>query len=372
MIEIFYDVLALEFVENIDDTTFALAKRGFFGKSLLMATNEKYNLQIAGMRGSVVLGGSTASVVNERRLSFSGMIASNNRVNHIVRILYFLNAAIILIGLGYITQNQRTGHYRPNAIKVLFDEVIWENANVLLDDGSIEQRLLIYSYFNGVYRGELLMYRCCACVFSFRVLTKYVNIMVHKEDGTYNGYPRYVEQLKNDGTAFGPSSRHNNIYFGPSSRPGAELVFCHDIGRWVFMHRDILTSPDGKDENECSWLWRSAQTDGYDILSTSDGAWEAWVGKVEPLVQVSITSVECSDESDCNYHGKCVKSGNGISKAWMYGKCVCEDSWIGYSCEHELPCPSLASEKAHDVYGKKKTKYMSCCFDIILCDLICA
>ena len=64
-----------------------------------MATNQKCNLQIAGMRRSVVLGGSTASVVNERRLSFSGMIASNNRVNHIVRSIYFLNALIILVGL---------------------------------------------------------------------------------------------------------------------------------------------------------------------------------------------------------------------------------------------------------------------------------
>ena len=122
-----------------------------------MATNKKCNLQIAGMRRSVVLGGSTASVVNERRLSFSGMIASNNRVNHIVRSIYFLNALIILVGLGYITQNQRMGRYCPSAIKILFDEVIWEDANVLLDDGSIEQRLLIYSYFNGIYRGEILV-----------------------------------------------------------------------------------------------------------------------------------------------------------------------------------------------------------------------
>ena len=110
------------------------AKRGFFGRQMLMATNQKCNLQIAGMRRSVVLGGSTASVVNERRLSFSGMIASNNRVNHIVRSIYFLNALIILVGLGYITQNQRMGRYRPSAIKILFDEVILEDANVLLDE----------------------------------------------------------------------------------------------------------------------------------------------------------------------------------------------------------------------------------------------
>ena len=155
------------------------------------------------------------------------------------------------------------------------------------------------------------------------------------EDGTHDGYPRYVETSKNGG-----------IPFGPSSRPGAELIYCHDIGSWVFMHQDILTSPDGKDENECSWLWRSFQTDDYDILSTSEGAWEAWVGKVQPLVQISITSLECSEESDCNYHGSCVNS-----------MCVCNDSWIGFYCEHQLPCPSLASEKAHDVFGKNRVVY---------------
>ena len=43
-----------------------------------MATNQKCNLQIAGMRRSVVLGGSTASVVNERRLSFSDCIQQSS------------------------------------------------------------------------------------------------------------------------------------------------------------------------------------------------------------------------------------------------------------------------------------------------------
>ena len=54
VIEIFYDVLALEFVENIDDTTFALAKRGFFGRRLLFATNQKHTLQMSEMRRSAL------------------------------------------------------------------------------------------------------------------------------------------------------------------------------------------------------------------------------------------------------------------------------------------------------------------------------
>ena len=138
---------------------------------------------MAGMRRSVIFRGSVTSV-NERRLSFSGLIASNNRVNHFVRFIYFLNAAIILVGLGYITEAQKSGKYRARLINVIFDEVIWENAYVQLGDRT-EQRLLVYSYFNGVY----------------------------KEDGTWGGYPRYVEQNKADALdavtvqlGFGPMS----------------------------------------------------------------------------------------------------------------------------------------------------------------------
>ena len=109
VIEIFYDVLALEFVENIDDTTFALAKRGFFGRSLLFATNQKYTLQMPGMRRSLAhgigrnrVGALDGQVPSDWRLSSSGLIASKNRVNFLVKVIYFLNAIIIFVGLGYI------------------------------------------------------------------------------------------------------------------------------------------------------------------------------------------------------------------------------------------------------------------------------
>ena len=108
VIEIFYDVLALEFVENIDDTTFALAKRGFFGRRMLFATNKKHTLQMSEMRNSLALGTGRnrgaldGQVQSDRRLSYSGLIASKSRVNFLVKVVYFLNAIIIFVGLGYI------------------------------------------------------------------------------------------------------------------------------------------------------------------------------------------------------------------------------------------------------------------------------
>jgi len=295
VIQIFYDLLALEFVENIDDISYALAKRGFFGRSMLIATNESYNLEVQPSPHREMRRASTASI-NERRLTFSGLIASNNRVNHIVRSVYFLNATILLVGLSILTVSQKNGLYRCNAINVLFDEEIWEHAYVRLPDDSIEERLLIYSYFNGIYQ----------------------------EEGYHDGYPRYIEQNKNDGTKFGSSVR------------GAEIIYCDEIGSWVFMHPEILTSPYGEEENECGWLWRSHETKDYDLLSTTDGGWEAWTGEVKPLAFVSISCTECSERSDCNYHGHC-----GEDK-----KCTCYESHFGDSCEFELPCQSLATEKA--------------------------
>ena len=124
----------------------------------------------------------------------------------------------------------------------------------------------------------------------------------------------------------------------------AEIVYCADIGSWVFRHSDIYTAPIDKVQNECGWLWKSPQTDNYDILTSTDGTWKTWVGEVKPLTQVSITCNQCLENSDCNYHGTC-----GEDK-----ECVCSDSHFGESCEFEFPCASLASEKSHTLGKNNK------------------
>lgn len=319
VIEIFYDVLALEFVENIDDTTFALCKRGFFGRRMLFATNQKRTLQMAEMRESFIARGAggnrdrgtlDSQVQADRRLSYSGLIAGKSRTNLIVKAVYFLNAIFMLGGLGYMSKTQHDGKFRARSIRIIFDEEIWEKANVFIS-GDIFQRLLIYSYFNGVY----------------------------EEDGLYGGYPRYVERSKNQ---IGMSLNENadDTFFGPdNSIPGAEIVYCQDVNSWVFRHPNIITSANGEEGNECQWLWKSSETDLYDILSTNEGVWHAWVGsngKVKPHVTFSVTSNECSERSDCNYHGQCIQN-----------HCNCDIGYFGEACQFNWPCDTLATEKAH-------------------------
>ena len=164
------------------------------------------------------------------------------------------------------------------------------------------------------------------------------------EDGSNDGYPRYVERNKNNGSKF-------------VNRKGAEIKYCKEVGSWVFMHEDI--SPG---ENECSWLWKSQQTRDYDILSTSNGVWDAWAGahgEVKPMELVAITCNECSEKSDCNYHGSCEDQD-----------CSCDDLHFGVSCELEVPCQYLASEKAHKFGENECNTMLVCMFYLLACCLL--
>jgi hypothetical protein len=80
--------------------------------------------------------------------------------------MYFLNGIVLLAGLTYISVKQGHGGYRCKTITVSFNEEVWEGATVINKDGSIEERLLIYPYFNGVYKEE----GRCECIASISTI----------------------------------------------------------------------------------------------------------------------------------------------------------------------------------------------------------
>ena len=108
---------------------------------MLVATNQDYAIKLLGHQSAANL---------EQRLSLSGSMASKTWRNYIARIVYFLNATIVLLGLGFVAINQKNGSYRCNQVSIRFGEEIWENAAL---KGDTEKHLLIYSSFNGVYIG---------------------------------------------------------------------------------------------------------------------------------------------------------------------------------------------------------------------------
>lgn len=240
-----YTFTALEFVESIDDVVFELCKRGFFGHILKSATEHGCEL------------------VCKKSRDHTNFKAWMNRF---IRLIYFLNAGLMVAGLSILMVKQNNGEYRCKSFSVYFGDDSWEDAWVELDNGDMEKRLLVYAHFNGIYVGKMpllnkpllngftaslliihiarlsdfqkmghMMVRCYSVRFYF----------ILSEASLCYGYfflqgkPRYVEQNKEDGLPF-------------RSTIPAEIVYCEDAESWVFRHEKISTTLGGKgDEKVC-------------------------------------------------------------------------------------------------------------------------
>eukprot|EP00577_Skeletonema_sp_RCC1716_P005244 CAMPEP_0113387154 /NCGR_PEP_ID=MMETSP0013_2-20120614/8386_1 /TAXON_ID=2843 ORGANISM="Skeletonema costatum, Strain 1716" /NCGR_SAMPLE_ID=MMETSP0013_2 /ASSEMBLY_ACC=CAM_ASM_000158 /LENGTH=769 /DNA_ID=CAMNT_0000270033 /DNA_START=12 /DNA_END=2318 /DNA_ORIENTATION=+ /assembly_acc=CAM_ASM_000158 len=305
VLEIFFDVLALQFVENIDDVVFALCKRGFFGRKLRQASNKEHAFDPPGR--------------NTHRFSLW--------MTRFIRLVYCMNAALMLSGISILMVNQDSGKYRCKSKSIAFGDEVWEEAWVKLGTCNIdsdcgdgqqclesvesdcgdgqqcqksycyEQRLLIYSHFNGIY--------------------------VESDGDTHDGRPRYVEHNKEDGSPF-------------LETVPAEIIYCEDLEAWVFRHKNIRTSLDELEENECSWLLKSPQTESFDLIELGQSFWNVWLGQVEREYPIFVGCNDCYDNAGCNHHGKCNSEEQ---------RCECYDTHFGIHCEFERPCEVIRSEK---------------------------
>lgn len=258
VLEIFFDMIALEFIESIDDVIFELCRRGFFSRRLKVAANQKNVIQCSKSLGARRI----------RKLS-----------KRLVRAMYFSTAIVMLCGLSIITVKQSKGAYGCRSLLIDFGDGVWENAWVELDkkcsvdsdcnntnqkcyggdedeDGRCyEKRLLIYSHFNGYY----------------------------KQEGLREGRPRYVEMNKESGDLF-------------KSTIPAELTYCEDIESWVITHPKIRTSLDANEKNECNWLLRSDETEKFDLVElTKTENWFLWKGQIEKDYKIDVSCAEVSN-----------------------------------------------------------------------------
>ncbi|KAL7544692.1 hypothetical protein ACHAWF_008058 [Thalassiosira exigua] len=208
--------------------------------------------------------------------------------------LFFLNFVALIGGVVVVNQKQNNGNYRCKSVTVGFGESVWKRALVRNRDspGELFERTLVYSYFNGIYT----------------------------QNGTHNGYPRYTEQNKIDGSQF------------LKTLP-AEIVYCKEEERWVFTHPDIVKSDEAVAESECGWLFRSARTREYNLVDVPPD-WMAWTGIVSRASDFSMICNEVERETDCNYHGK----------PSVEALCECQDGFYGTHCEFESPCVYMGDE----------------------------
>jgi len=273
VLDIFFDVLALEFVESIDDVIFELCKRGFFGRVLRNACTRDHHITIFPSNENMTF----------KKWTF-----------RFIRFVYFLNASLMIIGLVVLTMKQDSGAFRCKSFSLAFGDDTWEESWVILDDGSMEKRLLVYSHFNGIYI----------------------------ENGTHDGKPKYSEQNKEDSSPFRATTP-------------AEIVYCQDIESWVFRHDKIRISNDENLENECNWLLISPETEDFDVIDVSIvSTWSLWKGQIAIGYSIAVSCTECNGVVDCNYHGQCNDQ-----------RCSCDDQHFGIHCEFSRPCDMLKSSK---------------------------
>ena len=128
VLDIFYDVIALQFLQQLDDICFALAKMDVFGKRMKRATTRKcFSVEYA-------------------KLPF----ARRKKLSVFVKALYMINLGILLVGMGVINVEQNRGDFYCAQLSMHVGDHIWEEAVVINNNFTIvEARMnLIFSYFN--------------------------------------------------------------------------------------------------------------------------------------------------------------------------------------------------------------------------------
>ena len=158
--------------------------------------------------------------------------------------MYFINLLALLGGMIYVTVRQQNGFYTCPEITAIMPDKLWENGIVRWPDGGIEEMVLNYPYFNGVYRQE----------------------------GFHDSRPVYVEMNKFNGEPFDTEAPDENTEV--IVELGAKFMYCKRLKAWVFTHDYIRKSRH--DDSDCPWLLRSMETHVYDIEDV-EGEWQIWV-----------------------------------------------------------------------------------------------
>ena len=190
VLEIFYNVLALEFISQLDDIAFALAKMDVLGKRMQRACTAR-------------LFGFGFKKVKFKKV---------RRANLCLKSVYFVNIAVFLVLMTAKTIGQQNGYYQCHEITVDLGDGVWEDPVIVRSVPGKEggNFTLVFSYFNGVY----------------------------EQDGTHSGRPVYTERRKYDNGPFDPS-----WWTAP-----AEIRYSNTGNFWVFTHPWIRKTVSAEDD----------------------------------------------------------------------------------------------------------------------------
>lgn len=306
VIEIFYDVLALQFIQQLDDIGFFLCKKDVLGKRLLRAArNPCFRKEFHEHAG----GGSRFRIHNT-----------------LLRMAFFINLAIFVAVMTFFSISQANGYYHSHSVTVIFGDEVWDDAILKWPESTATykeykknewpteiERALVFSFFNGVY--------AISDVAQFS-----------------EGRPIYLEQNKADRKPFDVEASGWHMEPYDPIQP-AEIRYCKD--RWIWTHRYIQkeTANDSNEREGCHWLARSPQTQGYDLRHSAGLKWELWTGIIVQS-ELGIIDNECATSDDCNLNGECID-----------GRCECNKdndgvTYLGEQCQTKLKdkCRVIVSE----------------------------
>lgn len=159
VLDIFYDVLAIQFLQQLDDISFNLAKV----RTETMVCNIYQPIDLSSLIVDLIFSSAQIDVFGRhlKHAALSKCFAAEfekekfslrKRLNRFIKAMYFLNLFAMIIGLGVITTKQNEGAFYAKGISVAFGEDIWNDAIIRTAGGDKETRNLLFSYFNGVYR----------------------------------------------------------------------------------------------------------------------------------------------------------------------------------------------------------------------------
>ena len=210
VLPIFYDTLALQFIQRLDDIVFAVSKMEVLGIRMQRATMTPYfHTPFQREKGNLGLKWKTRTLL---------------------KTLYFINLAVFITCMVVVTGRQISGYYQCQRITALWGDKIWRKAIVMWPQdslqyppGLVERMVLAYDYFDGVY--------------------------VKDGSRTVNGRPVYIEMKKSDRTSFDSVAPKMNPYHVDGSQEyaidpvkPATIKYCE--GRWILSHDYILKSID--------------------------------------------------------------------------------------------------------------------------------
>lgn len=285
VLDLFLDFAAVQFVSELDDIAFHLAKHGVLGTQMQDASAK----------------------VGQVQLNYRKKIEGRYNVRTVKAVGYSLLFCILLAPWIAVKIFQLRGFYFKadcQSFHIYFEENSFDACKVLKKQNrpcpeawqTEALHLLQYEQFSDIYTAGT------------------------DENGyidTENHRPIYYQR--------GVDNSDGSFSWG-------KISYCDQVNAWIF---SIEGLGKGAKKNDCSWLIKSPETDAFSLDDVPEGDWVAWTGRLVETV-VDITCIECEpgekNAVGCNFNGDCLEKER---------TCDCKDLFLGFQCEVCTACASL-------------------------------